>query len=110
MLQHITEGRLEGERISAAESLTVTAGPDPHFNWSGELKAQYPWSCGLVSHRVRGRRASVRRENLAAVISEDVALDRNLQEEFEVSGNEQTEVATDRVDFLLVVTCGWFAP
>ena len=30
---------------------------------------------------------------------EDIALYRNLQEEFEFSGKEQTEVATDKVDF-----------
>ena len=33
------------------------------------------------------------------VISEDIALDRNPREELEFSGNEQTEVATDKVDF-----------
>ena len=33
------------------------------------------------------------------VISEDIALDRNPQEEFEFPGDEQTEVATDKVDF-----------
>ena len=31
------------------------------------------------------------------VISKDTALDRNPREELEFSGNEQTEVATDKV-------------
>ena len=39
MRRHITEGRSEEDRISAAESHTVTAGPGSYFNWSGELKA-----------------------------------------------------------------------
>ena len=100
MRHHTTEGRLEADRISAAESLTVTAGPGSFFNRSGELKALgTPGAVARVSHRLRGRRASVRRENLPVVISEDIALDRNPREEFEFSGNEQTEVATDKVDF-----------
>ena len=43
------------------------------------------------------------------VTSEGIALDWGPLEEFELSGNEQTEVATDKVGFLLVVgTCRWF--
>ena len=62
--QHITERRLERDRISAA-------GPGSYFNWSGELKAlSTPGTAARVSHRLRGRRASVRRENLSVVISE----------------------------------------
>ena len=94
-----TDGRLEGDRISAAESLTVTAGPGSYFNCSGELKALGTPGVARVSHRLRGRRASFRRENFPVVVSEDTALDRNPREEFEFSGNEQTEVATDKVDF-----------
>ena len=52
-----------------------------------------------VSHRLRGRRASGRRAILSMVTSEHTALDRNPLEEFEFSGHERTEVATDRVDF-----------
>ena len=104
MRQHITMGRLEGNGISAAESFTVTAGPGSYFHWSGELKAlSTPGVVARVSHRLRGRRASVRREILPVVTSEDTALDRSPRGEFEFSGNEQTEVATDKVDFLLVV-------
>ena len=96
-----------GERISAAESLTVT-GPGSYFNWSSELKALgTPGASARVSHRLRGRRASVRREILTVVTSEDTTLDRNPREEFEFSGNERTEVATNRVDFSPVVFCVW---
>ena len=83
---------------AAAESLPVNAGPASYFNWSGELKAlSTPGTVARVSHR--GRRASVRREILHAVTSDDIADDRNPREEFEFSGNERTEVATDKVHF-----------
>ena len=62
-------------------------------------KPWYPWSCG--------RRASVRREILPVVTSEDIALDRNPREDCACSGNERTEVATDRVDFSLGGGCVW---
>ena len=77
MRHHTTEGRLEGNFISAAE-LTVTAGPGSFFNRSGESKAlRTPGTVARVSHRLRGRRASVRREILSVVTFEDIALDRN---------------------------------
>ena len=96
MLQHITEGRLDGKRISAAESLTVNAGLDSYFNWSGELKTlSTPGAVARVSHRLRGRRASVEREILPVVTSEDIAIDRSPREVFEFSGNERT-VGRDR--------------
>ena len=95
MLRHITEGRLEGETTSAAESPTVSAAPASCFNWSGELKAL----SARVSHRLRGRCASVRREILPVVASEGIAHDRNPREEIECSGNDGTEVANDEVDF-----------
>ena len=73
-------------------------GPASYFNWSGELKVlSTPGTVARVSHR--GRRASVRREVFPAVTSDDIADDRNPREEFEFSGNERTEVATDKVDF-----------
>ena len=86
--------------ISAAEHPTVTARPGSCFNCSGELKGfSATGAVARVSHRLRGRRASVRREILPVVTSEDIALDRKPREEFEFSGNKRTEVATDRVDF-----------
>ena len=51
LIRHITDGRLEGERITAAESLTPAAAP--------------------ASHRLRGRRATFREETLPLVDTAD---------------------------------------
>ena len=90
-------GSLEEDRISAAESLTVTAGPGSYFNSSDELKAlSTPGAVARVSHRLRSGRASVRREILPVVTSEDIAVDRNPREEFEFSLRERTDGGRDR--------------
>ena len=59
LLRHITYGRLEGERISAAESFTPIAAPVSYFNWSGDVKPlTTPGAVARVSHRLRGRRVT----------------------------------------------------
>ena len=65
LLRHITNGRLERERISAAESLTSFAALASHFNLSGDVKPlTTPGAVARVSHRFRGRRATFRQETL----------------------------------------------
>ena len=65
MIRHITEGRLEGGRICATESLATGAGPTSYFSWSGEVKAlSTPGTVARVNHRLRGMRATVREEIL----------------------------------------------
>ena len=99
MLRHITEGRLEGERIYAAESLTSGAGPTSYFNWSGEAKAlSTPGAVARVNHRLRGRRATVREEIFPVVGLGDVLHEDLLLEEFEPSGNGGMDFAPGAVD------------
>ena len=109
MIRHITEGRLEGERICAAESLTPGAGRCSHFNWSGEVKApSTPGTVPRVTYRLRGGRAIAREEILPVVGSGDVLPEEPFPEEFEPSGNEGAEFAPGAIDLSSVDgTCGW---
>ena len=59
MLPHITEGRFEGERISA-KFLTPLQGLLP----VSTIPITTPGAVARVSHRLRGRRATVRKDTL----------------------------------------------
>ena len=54
--------------LSAAESLTPGAAPASYSNWTGDVKLlTNPGAVARVSHRLRGRRATVRGETLPVV-------------------------------------------